>query len=55
MTKPEHLEHLAGLQRLILPVKEDFAVGVVARYFADRGVECARDEARSIVRDRTAS
>jgi hypothetical protein len=55
MTNPEHLEHLAGLQRLELPRNEDSAVGVVIRYFADRGVICTEDEARSIMRERTAS
>ena len=56
MTKPEHLEHLAGLQRLKgFPTNEDSAVSVVVRYFADRGVACTRDEARLIVRERTAS
>jgi len=51
MTNPEHLEHLAGLQRLGLPANEDSAVGVVVRYFADRGVGCTRGEARRIVRE----
>jgi hypothetical protein len=51
MTNPEHLEHLAGLQRLALPTNEDSAVAVVIRYFADRGVVCTEDEARTIVRE----
>ncbi len=55
MTNPEQREHLAGLQRVGLPNNEDSAVGVVIRYFADRGAVCMEDEARRIVRERTAS
>jgi hypothetical protein len=56
MTNPEHLEHLAGLQRLKgFPTNEDSAVAVVIRYFADRGVVCTRDEARGITRAKMAS
>jgi hypothetical protein len=52
MTNPEHLEHLAGLQRLkSFPTNEDSAVGVVIRYFGERGVVCTDDEAHRIVRE----
>jgi hypothetical protein len=56
MIKPEHREHLAGLQRFKgFPTSEDSAARVVIRYFADRGVVCTEGEARSIVREGTAS
>jgi hypothetical protein len=54
MTAKTNPEHLAGLQRLQLPRNEDSAVGVVIRYFADRGVICT-EQARSIMREGTAS
>ena len=52
MTNPQHLEHLDGL-RLVkgFPTNDNSAVSVVVRCFADRGVVCAEDEARSIVRE----
>jgi len=55
MTNPEHLGHLDGLQRLGLPANEDSAVAVVIRYFADRGIVCTQEEARSTVREGTAT
>jgi hypothetical protein len=52
MTNPELREHLDGLRHLKgFPRNEDSAVGVVVRYFADRGIVCTRDEARRIVRE----
>ncbi len=53
MTKPEYLEQQDALRRLKgFPTNEDSAMGVIVRYFADRGVICTRDDARQIVRER---